>query len=64
MMYTYNSFPEQCISLKSKTRKWRMRHLDWATNLSNSHAEAIRVTTRHKMINNDLTLGRIHMDDL
>lgn len=64
MAYLYNSFPEQCISLKSKTRKWRMRHLDWATNLSNSHAEAIRQTTRHKMINNDLTLGKIHMDDL
>lgn len=64
MNYTYNSFPEQSLSLRQKTRKWRMRHLDWATNLSASHAEAIRQSTRHKMINNDLTLGKIHMDDL
>lgn len=64
MYYGYNSFPEQQISDKAKTVKWRKRHLDWATNFSTSHAEAIRQTIRHKMINNDLTMGKIHMDDL
>lgn len=64
MRYGYNSFPEQCISQRQKNRKWRMRHLDWATNYSSSHAETIRQTIRHKMINNDLALGKIHMDDL
>ena len=50
--------------MRRKNRKWRMRHLDWATNFSNGHAETIRQTIRHKMINNDLSLGKIHMDDL
>ena len=64
MDYGYYSFPEQQLPRKAKTVKWRKRHLDWATNYDAGHAETIRQNIRHKMINNYLTLGKIHMDDL
>ena len=64
MEYGINTFPEQQISNKSKTVKWRKRHLDWATD-SNSHVlEAVRKSYKHKKINEDLCLGKLDMDDL
>lgn len=64
MKYGYNTFPEQQLSRRSKNVSWRKRHLDWATDYGVWRMETLRQSMRHKMINNDLTLGRIHMDDL
>ena len=64
MEYGMNIFPEQQISNKSKTVKWRKRHLDWATNSNSNVLEAVRKSYQHKKINEDLCLGKLDMNDL
>lgn len=64
MEYGINTFPEQQISNKSKTVKWRKRHLDWATNSNSRIMEAVRKSYRHKKINENLCLGKLDMEDL
>lgn len=64
MEYNILSFPEQQIPLSAKTKKWRKRHLDYVESLNSMNEGAIRQDIYTKRINQDLTLGKIHMDDL
>lgn len=64
MEYNIFSFPEQQISNASKTKAWRKRHLDYIDNMNSMNESAIRQDIYIKRINQDLTLGKLHMEDL
>lgn len=56
--------PNQMLSYKRKTKKWRKQHLDFADNRSTIHYSPTRKDLRNKIINQDLVEGKIHMDDI
>lgn len=58
------NFPGQVRSYKSKNTKWRKEHLQWAAEKAVYGYDAVRKSVRNKKINQDLVLGKIHMDDL
>lgn len=58
------SFPPQILSYKSKGKKWRKQHLDWADGRTFSSYSPVRNSVIHKKINYDLYRGRLHMEDL
>lgn len=58
------SFPPQRLSYRSKTKKWRKSHLDWADGKTFTTYSPIRKSVIHKKINYDLYRGILHMSDL
>ena len=58
------NFPGQVKSYKSKTTKWRKQHLQWAAEKAVYGYDIVRKSVRNKKINQDLMLGKLHMDDL
>jgi hypothetical protein len=58
------NFPGQVKSSKSKTLKWRKQHLQWAAEKAVYGYDLVRKSVRHKKINQDLLLGKLHMSDL
>lgn len=64
MKSTIQKFPRQKIPFKSKNKKWRKEHLDWADSNGRLFNETIRKRMNHKKINIDLYNGKINKDDL
>ena len=61
----YNvDIPRQQLSYKSKNKKWRKQHLDWADDKSLFCFSPVRKSVQHKKINYDLVNGILYMDDL
>lgn len=61
----YNvDIPRQTLSFKSKTKKWRKQHLDWADDKSLFNFNTVRKSVQHKKINYDLVNGTLYMEDL
>lgn len=61
----YNvDIPRQQLPFKSKTKKWRKQHLDWADDKSLFNYSPVRKSVQHKKINYDLVNGILYMDDL
>lgn len=58
------NFPGQVKSYKSKTVKWRKQHLQWAAEKAVYGYDEVRKSVRNKKINQDLVLGKLHMEDL
>ena len=58
------NFPGQVKSYKSKTNKWRKQHLEWAAEKAVYGYDLVRKAVRNKKINQDLVLGKLHMEDL
>lgn len=58
------SFPSQRLSYRSKTKKWRKQHLDWADGKTFTTYSPIRRSVIHKKINYDLYRGILHMSDV
>lgn len=63
-MATEWNFPRQMLSFKAKTKEWRKSHLLWANTKTFFNFAPIRRSMRHKMINYDLLIGKLHMEDL
>ena len=63
-MTTGLNFPGQVKSYKSKTLKWRKQHLQWAAEKAVYGYDVVRNSVKHKKINQDLILGKLHMEDL
>lgn len=63
-MYELKNLPPQQLSYKSKDKKWRQKHLDWADKKSFYHDEFTRKSVLHKKINYDLLDGILHMNDM
>lgn len=57
-------FPTQQLSFSKKTRKWRMRCVDFGDDFSLLHYHLTRKSVREMKINYDLLNGKIHMEDL
>lgn len=64
MINAVKSFPRQKLSFKSKNKKWRKEHLDWADNQGRLFNETIRKRMSQKKININLYNGKINKDDL
>ena len=61
----YNvDIPRQMLSFKSKTKKWRKQHLDWADDRSLENFSPVRKDVQNKKINYDLVNGTIYMEEL
>ena len=61
----YNvDIPRQTLSFKSKTKKWRKQHLDWADDRSLENFSPVRKDVQNKKINYDLVNGTIYMEEL
>lgn len=61
----YNvDIPRQQLPYKSKTKKWRKQHLDWADDKSLVNYSPVRKSVQHKKINYDLVNGILYMEDL
>lgn len=61
----YNvTIPRQTLPYKSKNKKWRKQHLDWADDRSLFNYSPVRKCVRNKKINYDLVNGILYMDDL
>lgn len=58
------NFPGQVKSYKSKNTKWRKQHLQWAAEKAVYGYDAVRKSVKNKKINQDLVLGKLHMEDL
>ncbi len=63
-MSNYNAFPKQQLSMKSKTKAWRKKCVDWADNKTFLSSNLVRNTVWHKQINYDLLNGKINMRDM
>lgn len=61
---SFISFPPQILSYKSKGKKWRKQHLDWADGRTFTTYSPVRNSVIHKKINYDLYRGKLHMSDL
>lgn len=57
-------FPPQQLPFNRKTKKWRMKHCDWADSKTSFNYALVRNSVRHKRINYDLLNGKLHMQDL
>lgn len=57
-------FPPQQLSFRKKTKEWRKKVVDWASNKSFFNYSPVRKSVIHKKINYDLLNGKLHMDDL
>jgi hypothetical protein len=57
-------WPNQKKSFRSKNKKWRKEHLDWADDNSRMFNETIRKRVREKKINVDFYNGILHKDDM
>lgn len=61
----YNvDIPRQQLPYKSKTKKWRKQHLDWADDKSLFNFSPVRKSVQRKKINYDLVNGVLYMEDL
>lgn len=61
----YNvDIPRQRLPFKSKTKKWRKQHLDWADDRSLFNFSTVRKSVQKKKINYDLVNGILYMEDL
>jgi hypothetical protein len=61
----YNvDIPRQQLSFKSKNKKWRKQHLDWADDKSLFCFSPVRKSVQNKKINYDLVNGILYIDDL
>lgn len=61
----YNvDIPRQRLPFKSKTKKWRKQHLDWADDWSLFNFSTVRKSVQKKKINYDLVNGILYMEDL
>lgn len=58
------NLPPQQLSYKQKTKAWRKKHLDWADSKTFLNSDIIRKSNKHKKINQDLLMGKLHMSDL
>lgn len=56
--------PRQQLSFKSKTKKWRKQHLDWADDRSLINCSLVRKSVQCKKINYDLVNGKLYMEDV
>lgn len=63
MADSYN-FPRQMLSFRQKTKTWRKQHLLWAQTKTFFNFAPVRKSVRHKVINYDLMLGKLHMEDM
>lgn len=63
-MSNYNAFPKQQLPIKSKTKAWRKKCVDWADNKTFLSSNLVRNTVWHKQINYDLLNGKINMKDM
>jgi hypothetical protein len=59
-----NNLPSQKLPFKRKTKEWRKKHLDWATDRCFENDSTVRKSTIHKKINYDLVNGKLYMKDL
>lgn len=64
-MSTINkTFPKQKKSFKSKDKKWRQSHLDWADNNSYLNNTTVRKILKDKKINLNLYNGKLDINDM
>ena len=63
-MSSFNAFPKQQLSMKSKSKEWRKKCVDWADNKTFLSSNLVRNTVEHKQINYDLLNGKVHMKDM
>lgn len=56
--------PRQQLSFRSKNKKWRKQHLDWADDRSLFNFSPVRKSVQKKKINYDLVNGILYMEDL
>ena len=63
-MRNFERFPRQQLHFSQKTKKWRMKHLDWANTKTFFNSSPVRKSVVHKKINYDLLNGRLHMEDM
>ena len=63
-MSSFNAFPKQQLSIKSKSKEWRKKCVDWADNKTFLSSNLVRNTVEHKQINYDLLNGKVHMKDM
>lgn len=61
---TKRRWPNQKLSFKSKGKKWRKEHLDWADDNSRMFNETVRKRIKEKKINVDFYNGKLHKDDM
>lgn len=59
-MIENSRFPRQKLPFKSKTKKWRKSHLDWADNRSTIFNSKVRKSLLNKKINYDLFDGKVN----
>lgn len=57
-------FPPQQLPFSRKTKAWRKKHCDWASNRAFFNYSPVRKSVLHKKINYDLINGKLHMKDL
>lgn len=57
-------FPPQQLPFSRKTKAWRKKHCDWASNKAFFNYSPVRKSVIHKKINYDLINGKLHMKDL
>lgn len=57
-------FPPQQLPFSRKTKAWRKKHCDWASNRTFFNYSPVRKSVLHKKINYDLITGKLHMKDL
>jgi len=60
----FDSFPSQQLSFRSKTKDWRKKHLEWASNKTFYNNNLVRKSILHKKINYDLLNGKLYLEDM
>lgn len=61
---TFNAFPSQQLSFRAKTKDWRKKHLEWASNKTYYNNNLVRKSILNKKINYDLINGILYLEDM